>query len=215
MIAKTMLAADQGAKPFGWLDGFCAQPAGNAGHEVVSCSGGYALVWRGASQGGMAAMVKRLMMASMGADIVPARIGQAVPSVAVLRGRLGDGGGLKQLLAALGQHWQFSVMLPFHAPPVATSNASLRAKHAAQRAHVAALNASVAPEIKQFAAQIAVRVLRPQPCSPQTAALHCLVPKPKAQDVSARWAQMAKGAAHGALIGPLPPFAFLNESAAL
>lgn len=200
----------------GWLDGFCDTPACEAGHIPIGVGSIYALIWPGTDQGGITAMSHRLLRIGQASAVLPARPGQPIGQGRQTTDMLSC--AAKACAAALHRHGhcrQMSLVLPCENLRPAAPIASLRAKHAARLKQAQALD-EITTEAHDFLRAAGPHItaqLPPVACGSGKAARHLLVPKNCIADVAALWAASNAAQTQSALIGPLPPFAFINHAA--
>lgn len=205
-------AAQLPSASLGWLDGFGAAPLSCGYHSCYKVAADlYALVWPGDCQGTLADVAGRLMLAGQAGAVVPARYGQRLVNetqLDALAGRSGD--RLRKALGQFGLLRQFSAVLPLDAAPV-LGHASLRAKHQARKQvtqQLLATQALLQPFMQALEAYVSDR-RPPQRCAADKAAFHFCIPRDKAALAAPAWAAYGPHVPVKALIGPLPPFAFL------
>lgn len=208
-------AAALSSASLGWLDGFSAAPLSQGGHVCIQVAANlYALVWPGDRQGALADAAGRLLQAGQAGAVVPARHGQHLASETQLYDLAGP--ERAHLCTALGQFGllrQFSVVLPVDVAP-SPDDASLRVKHQA-RTQAAQKLLAMQTLLDPFMQRLDVHVSfkhPPQRCAVGKAAFHFCIPRDHADLVAQAWAAYSPRVPAKALIGPLPPFAFLPSA---
>lgn len=216
MAASSAMAALPSAG-LGWLDGFCAAPSAEGGHACYRLAPDlYALVWPCEQQGRLEDVARRLLCVGQRGAVIPARYGQLLADERQLHGiALHRTLDLHAALSRFGLLRQFSAVLPLKGVET-PQQATLRVKHQARRQMQKQLRAAetlLQPFVQQLGACADV-LQPPQRVAADKAALHVCVPRDQVASVEQAWAGHGPRVSTKALIGPLPPFAFLPCAAA-
>ncbi|MEM7568227.1 MAG: hypothetical protein AAF337_00390 [Pseudomonadota bacterium] len=199
--------------PMGWLDGFAAAPCADAGHLCVPLGDVVALVWPGHSQGSLARLSQRLLCVGQAQAVLPARLGQRIWSAhATMRALQHRQHAIGKTLDDLGTMRQLSVSMPVDLPPDVPAFADLRSKHKARQMAAQAMLAASTPLLAMMErCDVAPRtVIGPVQNGPSRCVLHLLFPAKDVHSIAQVLSQALCVAGACAVVGPLPPFAFIS-----
>lgn len=201
--------------PMGWLDGFTNAACTQAGHVCLPIGDVVALIWPESSQGNLVHLSQRLLSVGQTQAILPARLGQRMWSKGSSMAALQDRQlAIGKALAHFGRMRQVSVSMPAALPAPLPLLADLRAKHMARQKTAQAMLEAARPvhRIMMQSDVLPVKTLGPLQSGASRCVLHLLFSAREAAHMAQRLTQALCVDTDVALVGPLPPFAFVAGS---
>ncbi|MEM8799268.1 MAG: hypothetical protein AAGF15_04230 [Pseudomonadota bacterium] len=198
----------------GWIEAFADQAATAGGHLAIPVGDFHALIYSGETQGSHADFCARLLAAGETARIIPARMGQALNDITTLSTLVGQKAeAIKGQLASLGTKRQLSLVSEAELPAPFDECHSLREKHQYIQDVRQSLDKAISPAqpFLAWARDQGASVGAPFACGQNKVAIDLLMARDTIQDSLEYWGLHRPDNIQCALIGPLPPFGFLNS----